>query len=256
MAASPTAPAGRRTGARCDSVRSACRGSCVTITMVVPSRCCRSCRMRHDLVAHLRVEVARGLVGEQQAGPADDGARDRDALLLPARELRREVVHARAEPDALERRRAPPAAARRPTCGGTAAAARRCRSRAESGTRWNVWKTNPISRLRSAASSRSRYDVTGAPSMLTRPRVGASSRPMRFSSVLLPQPEGPMIDTNSPGGDVERDVRQRHGLDPVGAVDLLHLVEVEHRGGRPRNRVPGQDGGSGTHLRRSSFAAR
>ncbi len=58
----------------------------------------------HDLVAHLRVEVAGRLVGEQDPRPADDRPGDGDALLLAARELRREVVHPRAEADAIERR--------------------------------------------------------------------------------------------------------------------------------------------------------
>src|SRR5687768_13710575 len=34
--------------------------------------------------------------------------------------------------------------------------------------------------------------------MAMRPLDGTSSSPMRFSSVLLPQPEGPMMEMNSP----------------------------------------------------------
>ena len=36
----------------------------------------------------------------------------------------------------------------------------------------------------------------------TRPRVGASRRPITFRSVLFPDPDGPMTDTNSPGAIV------------------------------------------------------
>jgi hypothetical protein len=55
-------------------------------------------------VAGLRVEVSGRLVGEQDVRPRREGARDRDALLLAAGELRRIVVPARAEPHPLEQR--------------------------------------------------------------------------------------------------------------------------------------------------------
>ena len=44
-----------------------------------------------------------GSSASRMRGPADDGAGDGDALLLAAGELRREVVHARAQADPLER---------------------------------------------------------------------------------------------------------------------------------------------------------
>ena len=49
--------------------------------------------------AGLRVEVAGRLVGEDHARLDDERARDRDALLLAARELRRQVRRALDEPD-------------------------------------------------------------------------------------------------------------------------------------------------------------
>src|SRR5687767_11882271 len=58
---------------------------------------------RDDLVAHLAVEVSRGLVGEDDARAADDRARDGDTLPLPPRELRREVRGPRRQADALQR---------------------------------------------------------------------------------------------------------------------------------------------------------
>ena len=45
-----------------------------------------------DLLARLGVEIAGRLVGEQQRRVGDDGARDRDALLLAAGELARVVL--------------------------------------------------------------------------------------------------------------------------------------------------------------------
>ena len=50
-----------------------------------------------------------------------------------------------------------------------------------------------------------------APSRKMRPLVGRSSRPMRFSSVLLPEPEGPMSAVNSPRSSAEVDPVERRG---------------------------------------------
>ena len=69
-----------------------------------------------DLVAGARVEVAGRLVGEDQARPADQRARDRDALALAAGELGGQMARARARG---RRARAPPAAASRRSRAGT-----------------------------------------------------------------------------------------------------------------------------------------
>ena len=53
----------------------------------------------HDFDRGGGVEVAGGLVGEQDARVVDEGARDGDALLLAAGELRGGVVHALFEAD-------------------------------------------------------------------------------------------------------------------------------------------------------------
>ena len=66
-----------------------------------------------DLAAGLGVEVAGRLVGEDDQRPLGERPRDRDALALAARELRRPVGEPVAEPDPLERGRAPPRAAAR-----------------------------------------------------------------------------------------------------------------------------------------------
>ena len=67
-----------------------------------------------------------------------------------------------------------------------------------SGTRWNVWKTNPSSALRTFARAASEYDSTFRPFSVTDPFVGASRSPITWRSVDFPEPDGPMIDTNSP----------------------------------------------------------
>ena len=53
------------------------------------------------------VEVARGLVGEDEAGAVHERARDGDALLLAAGELRRAVAEPLAEPELFEQRSRP-----------------------------------------------------------------------------------------------------------------------------------------------------
>src|SRR5882724_1603590 len=70
----------------------------------------------HDLVAHLAVEVAGGLVGQEDLRAADDGAGDRHPLLLAARELGGEVMGARGKPHPVEGGERPlPALLRRKT---------------------------------------------------------------------------------------------------------------------------------------------
>ena len=69
----------------------------------------------HDLPAGLGVEIAGRLVGQQDGGLGDDGARDGDALLLAAGQLARRVIFAASQPDAGQRVAGP---ARRRSAGG------------------------------------------------------------------------------------------------------------------------------------------
>ena len=62
-------------------------------------------QQRHDLARRAAVEIAGRLVGEQQVRLVRQRARDRDALLLAARELPRPMVLAAAEAHRLEQRR-------------------------------------------------------------------------------------------------------------------------------------------------------
>ena len=82
-----------------------------------------------NLVARLAIEIARGLVAEQQRRVGDDRARDADALLLPARELPRVVLRAIGEADDLQRNRRRACAAPPSTASSAAAAGRRCARR-------------------------------------------------------------------------------------------------------------------------------
>src|SRR5437762_2815071 len=57
---------------------------------------------------------------------------------------------------------------------------------------------NPISRLRTRARSEGGRSATGRPLSTYSPLDGVSSKPRMESSVDLPQPDGPAIDTYSP----------------------------------------------------------
>ena len=64
--------------------------------------------------------------------------------------------------------------------------------------RLKAWKMNPMSRLRTRACSVGCSPVTSAPLRKYFPSDAELSRPMTESSVDLPQPEGPLIETYSP----------------------------------------------------------
>src|SRR5580765_7961605 len=64
--------------------------------------------------------------------------------------------------------------------------------------RLKLWKMNPISRLRTRARSLAGRSATAWPFSQYSPLEAESSRPSIDSSVDLPQPDGPAIDTYSP----------------------------------------------------------
>ena len=86
------------------SARSAARGSWVTMSMVFPCSRHRRVEQVQDLVGAPAVEVSRGLVAEEEGGVGHDGAGDGHALLLPAGELPRVVLHAVRQADDAQRR--------------------------------------------------------------------------------------------------------------------------------------------------------
>ena len=155
----------------------------------------------HALAGHL-VEGAERLVHQQQPRALGERARDRDALLHAAGELVGVPVGEVAEADQLDqlararpasgacRRRAARAAARcsRAPCARAAGrpAGRRCRSPGRAGPGGRSCRTpRPC------------------------PALGASRSAMRRSSVDLPQPLGPISETNSPAATSQGDVLER-----------------------------------------------
>src|ERR1022692_1123889 len=66
------------------------------------------------------------------------------------------------------------------------------------GIRWNCWNTNPtVSARKRASSARVKVEVS-TESMRTTPSVAWSRQPRIFSSVVLPDPDGPMIAIHCP----------------------------------------------------------
>ena len=78
------------------------------------------------------------------------------------------------------------------------------------GSRLKPWNTKPISRLRTRASSRfdQRRDVAPVRAGSC-PHVGRSRQPRRCMNVDLPEPDGPVSATNSPGSTSSVDAAQR-----------------------------------------------
>ena len=66
-------------------------------------------------------------------------------------------------------------------------------------SRLESWKMKPRSSRRKRESARARRDVTSRPSTRMWPLVTVSMVATQFRSVVLPDPDGPMIPTNSPG---------------------------------------------------------
>src|SRR6267143_705004 len=65
------------------------------------------------------------------------------------------------------------------------------------GKSWKLWKTKPISRLRTSASSSSERSLTSRPESRYRPEVGTSRQPTMFIRVDFPEPDCPTMATNS-----------------------------------------------------------
>ena len=153
---------------------------------------------REDLGAGVRVEVAGGLVGEQDGRGEGEGAGDGDALALAAGEFVGEVIEAVAELHEVEQfaRAVVDLLRGRAPC--------RCRGRAtfsrqeSEGRRLKNWKMKPILSRRRRVRSSSERSATDWPSMRISPEVGRSRPPMRLRRVDLPEPEGPTMETISP----------------------------------------------------------
>ena len=152
------------------------------------------------------VEVAGRLVGEEQPRARHERARERDALLLAARELLRIVMQALAEADALEHLRARPGAPR--ALPASSSGSITFSSAVSAGSSWKDWNTKPDEprAQRGAPVLVEREEIVAVE--LHAARVGVSRPASSPSSVDLPEPEAPTTATASPRADLETYVRR------------------------------------------------
>ena len=98
----------------------------------------------------------------------------------------------------------------------------------------------PSARLRTRPRSASESETNDRPSTTTSPAVGASSPPIRCSSVLLPEPEAPTMAMRSPAMHVEIHAHQHGDVLRAAGVGLGEPAAGEH-GGRGRAAGPTAD---------------
>jgi hypothetical protein len=78
------------------------------------------------------------------------------------------------------------------------------------------WKMKPMVRFRICDISLSERRLTSLPSSRYVPESNVSSRPATFRNVVLPEPEGPVTETNSPAfTESERSSRACVSIDSV-----------------------------------------
>ena len=184
----------------------------------------------HHRQRGLGVERGGRLVADEDRRVAAERARDRDALLLAARQIGGQVVHARAEPDELEQparpRRAGPS--RRGSFIWIAIAT--FSSAVSAGNRLKPWNTKPKLRARSArqlALGRARRRC--CPRARPRRLVGVSRRPRIEISVVLPEPDGPSISVTSPARMSSVASESAATACLAGAVGLADADEARER---------------------------
>jgi hypothetical protein len=160
------------------------------VTMVMPAS--PSPGTAPDLGGGLAVEVAAGSSARSPA--AGWMARAMATPLLAAGQLAGMMVHAARPPGPARSAGAALAAGQR---WRTAAAAARCRARwsARAGRSSGTRSPAAAAQRRQVGRAHCRHLVAEQP---VGPGVGRSRQPSRFISVVLPDPDGPMMATNSP----------------------------------------------------------
>ena len=169
----------------------------------------RPVQQRHHLRTGLDVQGAGGLVGEHDAGTADQRPGDRDPLLLAAGEPLRHLVRAGAEAHQVEH------------LGGGATPAQVAPAAGVQQRRGHVLDRRPP-RQQVELLEHEAEDLAAQPRPPPGPEMvgglaveevdartsGVSSRPSRFSRVDLPDPDRPTIETCSPARHLEVDAGQ------------------------------------------------
>ena len=191
-----------------------------------------------ELVLHLapdqRVERRERLVQEPDLRPHRQRARDPHPLLLPARQLPRQVALRPLRPDELDhlaRPRLALARARRPA---PPAERRRCAARSGAAAGRSSGTPCPCG-AGAARSARGPAPASGrAPRSGPRPAVGSTRRDRQRTSVDLPEPDRPMMTKISPGGTAR--LASITAGDQPRRRDLLRLAAPGCRRGTPPRR--------------------
>ena len=202
--------------------------SWVITTTVVPAAVAARGAASTIACAGDRVQVAGGLVGEQDprlhrrspGRPRRAGCSPPESWFGPVRPV---GVRARPRSSASLGPRPPlaPAVARR-----RAGRPRRCRARTRPSSRKNCWKTKPIALARSAASARSERRGRLVPvDPDASPPMGARASPGRGAASTCPEPDGPTIASELAVLDCQRDAAE---CGDVRAVPLLERLRFEH----------------------------
>ena len=195
---------------------------------------------REHLADELGVESGRRLVEEHHLRVEAQRTRDRDALLLPARELAREMGRPAQEAHLLERARraffglVAAHALRRPERERDVAERRQVREEVE------LLEHHPdlppeLDRAAPRARPATRPGPYSTPKTRTDPALGSSSRLIVRSSVDLPDPDGPKMTTCSPAMDAEVDAVE-HLVLAERLPDALEPDDLLRAGGRPLRR--------------------
>ena len=170
------------------------------------------------------VEIARGLVGDQQRGTRRQRAGERHALLLAARKLRGVVRQAFGEPYRGEFALARAIASFAPASSSGAATFSKA---VIVGISWNDWKTMPI-RVRESVRAHPR-SLRGSRRRRSKiePLSGRSSPAIIISSVDLPEPEAPTSPLPRPP-DCQNDVPQyMHARGPRPRLRSTPRIELQ-----------------------------
>ena len=186
------------------SQRAPSAASCVTSTSVVPRSSMAGEQQIDDLLAGALVEIAGRLVGDQDRRIGRQRARQRDALLLAAGQLRRIMMQRarRVRPRPARARARSSASATPASSSGTATFS----SAVMVGMRWKDWKTMPTLRPRKRASASSSSVPRSRPRRRRVPVSGRSSPAITISRVDLPEPDGPTRPIASPRPILQVDI--------------------------------------------------
>ena len=172
-------------------------------------------RSSKTVVAARRIEVARGLVGEQERRLQRQRPAEGHPLALAAGELVGEVVQPLREPHFHQE----PAGVSS-TCRGSRPAIRpgsmTFSSAVKSGRSWWNWKTKPIVRLRNAASRAPERPASDWPPISTVARVRPVERPEQVQQRRLARPR--RADDRHHLPRLDREVDPPQHLDPPDAV--------------------------------------